>query len=97
MKRKIHQKYYISFCSALLQPDRKFVIPSEPMQVRKGLYTAKLRLHFQLKRHHFVQGHVTVKCTASIYTEYFESNSLKLPGIGLGEKALGISGRTGGK
>ena len=88
--------YYI-FCYALLQPDRKFVIPSEPMQVRKGLYTAKLRLHFQLKRHHFVQGHVTVKCTASIYTEYFESNSLKLPGIGLGEKALGISGRTGGK
>ena len=54
-------------------------------------------MNFQLKRHHFVQGHVTVKCTASIYTEYFESNSLKLPGIGLGEKALGISGRTGGK
>ena len=50
-----------------------------------------------MKRHHFVQGHVTVKCTASIYTEYFESNSLRLPGVGLGEKALGISGRTGGK
>ena len=67
------------------------------MKVSGGLFTAKLRLHFTLKRHHFIQGHVKVKCTSSIYTEYFQSNSLSLPGIGLGEKALGISGRSIGK
>ena len=66
------------------------------MKGRGGLYTSMLRLHFQLKRHHFVQGNIDVKCTASIYTEYFESSTLKIPGIGLGEKALGISRRTNG-
>ena len=86
--------YYFNF-----QPDRTFTSQSPPMRVSGsgGLFTAKLRLLFQLKRHHFIQGHVDVKCTASIYTEYFESNSLHLPGVGLGEKALGISRRTNGK
>ncbi len=67
------------------------------MKIPGGLYTTMSRLHLQLKRHHFVQGHIEVKCTASIYSEYFESTNLKLTGIGLGEKALGISGRTNGK
>ena len=86
---------YIIF--VLLQPDVTFVTKMQPMKVSGGLFTAKLRLHFTLKRHHFIQGHVKVKCTSSIYTEYFQSNSLSLPGIGLGEKALGISGRSSGK
>ncbi len=55
---------------------------------KKDVFTSTLRLRFQLRRHHFVQGHVRVKCTATIFTEYFESNELYLTGLGLGEKAL---------
>ena len=78
------------------QVDSSYVRESPPVPETGGLYTANLRLHFKLKRFHFVQGHVSVKCTAQIYTEYFQSSKLDLPGIGLGEKALGISGRTNG-
>ena len=62
---------------------------------RTGLYTANLRLRFQLRRHHFVQGHVSVKCTAQVYSEYRESSELYLQGLGLGEKAL--ESRTNGE
>lgn len=58
-----------------------------------GLFTATLRLRFKLKRDHFVHQRVTVKCTAEILGKYFESGKLEFRGIGLGEKALGISGR----
>jgi len=61
-----------------------------------GLYTAQLGLRFRLQRRHFVQGHVTVKCTATIAAEYFESSQLYVQGLGLGEKAL-ESRRTNGK
>lgn len=76
------------------QVDDSYVSQSPPIKEPGGLYTSSLRLRFQLKRHHFIQGHVTVKCAATIFTEYYESSSLHLPGVGLGEKALGISGRT---
>ena len=66
-----------------------------PQSEAGGLWTARLRLRFQLKRQHFVQGHVTLKCTASIYSEYFTSTAAIYPGLGLGEKAL-ESRRTNG-
>ena len=31
---------------------------------------------------------MAIKCTATIYSEYFESSEYYLPGLGLGEKAL---------
>ncbi|TRY78755.1 hypothetical protein TCAL_09465 [Tigriopus californicus] len=68
--------------------DPRYIIQLPPFKSHAGLYTSTLRLRFQLKRHHFIQGHVTVKCTSTIYTEYFESSHLHVPGLGLGEKAL---------
>lgn len=68
--------------------DPSYVSAIPPMTEPGGLYTARLRLRFKLKRQHFIQGHVSIKCTAMIYTEYFESSELHLPGLGLGEKAL---------
>ena len=70
------------------QVDSSYLQVQPPYLNRKGLYTAQLRIRFQLKRHHFIQGHVTVKCTSTIYKEYFESSELYLPGLNLGEKAL---------
>ena len=58
-----------------------------------GLFTATLRLRFKLKRNHFEHQRVTVQCTAEILGKYYESGKLEFRGIGLGEKALGISGR----
>jgi len=81
-----------------------------PIKEAGELFTSKLGLTFQLKRHHFIQviylmvltlkdnrfmkdlfniqGYVRIKCTATIYSEYFESTELQLLGLGLGEKAL---------
>lgn len=70
------------------KPTESYVKPIPPQEEVGGLYTAKLRLKLQLKRQHFVQGHVSLKCTASIYSEYFMSTSAIYPGLGLGEKAL---------
>ena len=78
------------------KPTESYVKPIPPQEEVGGLYTAKLRLKLQLKRQHFVQGHVSLKCTASIYSEYFMSTSAIYPGLGLGEKAL-ESRRTNGK
>jgi hypothetical protein len=77
-------------------PADNYVVPIPPQDEAGGLYTARLRLKFQLKRQHFVQGHVSLKCTASIYQEYFKSTTAMYPGLGLGEKAL-ESRRTNGK
>ena len=38
---------------------------------------------------------MAIKCTATIYSEYFESSEHYLPGLGLGEKALGSRGING--
>jgi len=70
------------------KPTESYVIKIPPQEEGGDLYTARLRLKFQLKRQHFVQGHVALKCTASIYSEYFTSSSARYPGLGLGEKAL---------
>ena len=78
------------------KPTESYVQPIPPQEETGGLYTARLGLRLQLKRQHFVQGHVTLKCTASIYSEYFMSTSAIYQGLGLGEKAL-ESRRTNGK
>lgn len=78
------------------KPMESYVVQIPPQEESGDLYTARLRLRFQLKRQHFVQGHVSLKCTASIYSEYFTSTSAIYPGLGLGEKAL-ESRRTNGK
>jgi len=70
------------------KPTESYVQPIPPQEETGGLYTARLGLRLQLKRQHFVQGHVTLKCTASIYSEYFMSTSAIYQGLGLGEKAL---------
>jgi len=70
------------------KPTESYNVAIPPQKENSGLYTARLRLRFQLKRQHFVQGHVSLKCTASIYKEYFTSTSAIYPGLGLGEKAL---------
>ena len=77
------------------RPTPSYVTLIPPQEEAGDLYTARLRLRFQLKRQHFVQGHVSLKCTASIYSEYFTSTSAIYPGLGLGEKAL-ESRRTNG-
>jgi len=63
-----------------------------------GLFTATKRLHLVLRRKHFQHSRVIVKCTADLGLgkggtsgKYFQSNYLEFRGIGLGEKALGIS------
>ena len=38
---------------------------------------------------------MAIKCTATIYSEYFESSEYYLPGLGLGEKALESRGTNG--
>ena len=43
----------------------------------------------------YIQGHVSIKCTATIYESYFESSEHSLPGLGLGEKALESRGTSG--
>ena len=78
------------------KPTDSYAVEIPPQEENGELYTARLRLRFQLKRQHFVQGHVSLKCTASIYKEYFTSTSAIYPGLGLGEKAL-ESRRTNGK
>ncbi len=78
------------------KPTENYVVQIPPQEEAGDLWTARLRLRFQLKRQHFVQGHVSLKCTASIYSEYFTSTSAVYPGLGLGEKAL-ESRRTNGK
>ena len=78
------------------KPTESYNMPIPPQNENGELYTARLRLRFRLKRQHFVQGHVSLKCTASIYGEYFTSTSAIYPGLGLGEKAL-ESRRTNGK
>lgn len=70
------------------KPTENYVVQIPPQEEAGDLWTARLRLRFQLKRQHFVQGHVSLKCTASIYSEYFTSTSAVYPGLGLGEKAL---------
>lgn len=70
------------------KPTDSYVVQISPQSEAGGLWTSRLRLRFQLKRQHFVQGHVTLKCTASIYSEYFTSTAAIYPGLGLGEKAL---------
>jgi len=70
------------------KPTDSYVVQIPPQKEAGGLWTARLRLRFQLKRQHFVQGHVSLKCTASIYSEYFTSTAAIYPGLGLGEKAL---------
>lgn len=70
------------------KPNPNYLVEIPPQRENGELYTARLRLRFQLKRQHFVQGHVSLKCTASIYQEYFTSTSAIYPGLGLGEKAL---------
>lgn len=70
------------------KPTESYVVKIVPQEEVGGLWTARERLRFQLKRQHFVQGHVSLKCTASIYSEYFTSTSAIYPGLGLGEKAL---------
>merc|ERR1719510_129465 len=70
------------------QPTESYVKHIPPQEEGGDLYTARLRLRFQLKRQHFKAGNVELKCTASIYSEYFMSTSAKYPGLGLGEKAL---------
>ena len=81
--------------SAFLQVDRTYLVVSPPSKSAAGLYTATLGLRFRLKRSHFVQGHATLKCTATISTEYYDSSELFVPGIGLGEKALESRGTNG--
>jgi len=70
------------------KPTDSYVVRIPPQAEAGDLWTARLRLRFQLKRQHFVQGHVSLKCTASIYSEYFTSTSADFAGLGLGEKAL---------
>ena len=77
------------------KPTDSYTVQIPPQSEAGGLWTARLRLRFQLKRQHFVQGHVSLKCTASIYSEYFTSTAAVYPGLGLGEKAL-ESRRTNG-
>ena len=67
-----------------------------PFKNRRGLYTSTLGLRFKLKRSHFHQGHVNIKCTATVYKQYFESSEKHLAGRDLGEKAL-ESKRTNGE
>ena len=52
-------------------------------ECHNGLITEFIKAPFES-----FQGHVAVKCTATIYSEYFESSEYYLPGLGLGEKAL---------
>jgi len=78
-------KWYIN--NEMVDPN--YLMQQPPFRsTQRGLYTSALRLRFQLRRNHFHQGHVAVKCTATIYSEYFESSEYYLPGLGLGEKAL---------
>ena len=76
--------------------DPRYLEPMVPLKSQSGLFTSQLGLRFQLRRRHFVQGHISLKCTATIYSEYFQSTELYLPGLGLGEKAL-ESRRTNGE
>ena len=43
-----------------------------------------------------IQGHVAIKCTAQVYSQYFESSEHYLPGLDLREKAL-LSRATNGE
>ncbi len=75
--------------------DESYLVEYPPSKSTVGLYTASLGLRFRLKRSHFIQGHVTVTCTATIASEYFQTSKLYVQGIGLGEKALESRGTNG--
>ena len=49
-----------------------------------------------LKSAPWIQGHVAIKCTAQVYSQYFESSEHYLPGLDLREKAL-LSRATNGE
>ncbi len=59
-----------------------------PFKSDAGLYTPTLALKLRLRREHFQNRHVEIKCTATIFSQFFESSVLVLPGIGLEEIAL---------
>lgn len=77
--------------------DPAYLIVYVPLKSATNLYTNTLGLRFRLKRAHFKQGNVSIKCTATIAGSYFETSGLEFPGLGLGEKALESRGGANGE